>query len=1126
MRKHSLLLTLALALYSTLSVWAAVPFKATTVADGAFAAGTQWYTMQLGAGKSVLSDNGSAEFIAISGSTTTLEAQDLWCFVGNDTDGYRIYNKQAGATKVLASSTTMGTLAGYGGTGGSTYPVMKDITAIPEGWTDLWDFSASDKIADTNGFFLKLHGTDYAVNNFGGLGKLAFWAEGKDANSTLIIEFAETIVEVKEGAGSWTASNGNGTWHSKWASNVLEGLTFSANANNMQYSNGFVAGYSGQSGTCSYQLTAPEGCVIAGYSFDFANTTGDDSYQLNLSVNGTTLKSTGAKQHVEVSDLEDRTAGFSQSGANKGLTFSDFTVTVRRSMVKPEPFFVVFETPTTSAIPYRIPAIARAYNGDIIAVADYRHSRADIGMAHNGRIDLRARISKDNGQTWGDIFDIVRGQGGNSPDFMNVGFGDPCIVADRESGKVLVLSCAGNVSFPSGTRNNHQNIARFYSEDNGATWGKPDDIAESIYSQFDQRADGPVRAMFIGSGKIIQSETVKAGTHYRLYCAALVKIADGTNTNFVLYSDDFGGTWKVLGGVHVSPVPNSADEPKVEELPDGSILISSRVTGGRWFNIYNFTNSETAEGYWNTVKQSNSGNNGVVAVSNTTNGEVMVVPVTRKADSKPMYLLLQSVPFGSGRANVGIYYKELETLNDFATTDSIAANWDGRHQSSYLYSAYSTMCLQADNTIGFLYEEETYCGTGGGGYSIIYKNYSIDYITDSLYTYNPNVDRNAIVAAKIDSKADAVLDNVGPYVGNYLESAGTAITEALDAYKAAPSKQGYEAINAAVANAPRIEAEPDKWYVIRNAGRSNGTLYLKPEDNRFTVGNLSMENANQLFTFTATEGGYNLYNGNYGLYLGKLGANETQPAVHTTPEDAGIYTVSSGADGLSALVCQNKTGGNTGLHLAGDNKRLVPWTPTAEASLWYILPVEAFNVTIPAAGYATMCLPFGVNLPEGVTAYVATGCATVEDVDYLVIQEVAGSIPAKQPVILSAEAGDYTLSIAKVEAAVADNVLDGVLKASSVSNSEKTLYKFAGDKFVKATATSVAINANSAYLKAENQATSLSLLNAEDLPTGITGVIATEAAEGALYDLSGKCVKHPASGIYVTSKGQKVFIAR
>ena len=1132
MKKHSLLLTLGMMLCSTLSALAALPFKVTTITDGTFAPSTQWYTMCLGEGKSVLSDNGTADFIAISGSTTSLEAQDLWCFVGNDTDGYRLYNKQAGPTKVLATSTTMGTLAGYGGTGGSTYPVMKEATAIPEGWSDLWDFSASDKIADTEGYFLKIHGTNNAVNNFGGLGKLAFWAEGQDKNSTLVIEFAETIVEVKEGAGSWTASNSNGTWHSQWASNVLEGLTFSANANNMQYSNGYVAGYSGQSGTCSYQLSAPEGCVIAGYSFDFANTTGDDSYQLNLAVNGSTLKSTGAKQHVQVSGLEDRTAGFTQSGANKGLTFSDFMVTVRRSFVKPEPFFVVFETPTTSAIPYRIPAIARAYNGDLIAVADYRHSRADIGMANNGRIDLRARISKDNGKTWGDIFDIVQGKGGASPDFMNVGFGDPCIVADRESGKVLVLSCAGNVSFPNGTRDNHQNIARFYSEDNGATWSKPDDIAESIYSQFDQRADGPVRAMFIGSGKIVQSETVKVGTHYRLYCAALVKINDGTYTNFVFYSDDFGGSWKVLGGVHVAPVPSGADEPKVEELPDGSILISSRVSGGRWFNIYNFTNSETAEGYWNTVKKSDSNNNGVVAVSNSTNGEVLVLPVTRKADNKPMYLLLQSVPFGSGRANVGIYYKELESLNDFATTDSIAANWDGRHQSSYLYSAYSTMCLQADNTIGFLYEEETYCGTGGGGYSIIYKNYSIDYITDSLYTYNAAVDRNAIVATKIDSKADAVLNNVGTYVGNYLESAGAGISDALEAYKAAPSKQGYEAINTAVANAPRVEVEAGKWYTLRNVARSNGTLYMTPEASRFKAATADVADADQLFSFTATgtEGVYNLYNGNFRLYLGKLGANETQPAVHKTPEDAGLYTVISSASGQSALACQNKTGGNAGVHLAGDNVRLVPWATNAEASLWYIQPVEAFEVTLPEAGYAVMCVPFAVQLPEGVKAYAALGRVEVDGTECIRIQEIEGAVPAELPVILNAVAGDYMLEIVPAEVATpvaeASEEFKGVLKAVSLTNSKRLIYTLTDDKFVRSTKSSLSIPANTAYFQSESETGRLAFTELEGVPVGIEGVTVAGDKANALYDLSGKRVHKPQTGIYVTADGQKVFIAR
>ena len=1100
----------------------ALPFKVTTIVDGDFAVGTQWYTMQIGNGQNMITDNGDAEFITLGSGQISLDAANLWCFTGNDEEGYKIYNKQAGATKCLATSTEMKSLSGYGGTGGSTYPVLK--ADLPEGWSNVWDFSASDKIADTEGFFLKIFGTDYAVNNFGNIGKLAFWAEGKDAGSTVVFTMVEASTEIKQGNGEWTASNGNGTWHSRWSSTSLDGLTFSASANNMQYSNDYVAGYSGQSGSNTYTISAPEGYVVSAYEFDFANTNGDASYSLTLNAGGASYQSSATKQHVAVEGLDDRTVMFTQSGANKGVTFTDFVVTIVRSTVKPEPYFNVFEVPTTSAIPYRIPAIACAYNGDIIAVADYRHSRADIGMANNGRIDLRARISKDNGKTWGDIFDIVQGQGANSPDFMNVGFGDPCIVADRESSKVLVLSCAGNVSFPNGTRDNHQNIARFYSEDNGATWSKPDDIAESIYSQFDVRADGPVRAMFIGSGKIVQSETLKVGTHYRLYCAALVKLGNGTNTNFVLYSDDFGGSWTVLGGVHTSPIPSGGDEPKVEELPDGSILISSRTTGGRYYNIYNFTDSEKAEGFWNTSKFSGSSNNGVTAVSNSCNGEVMLVPVTRKEDSKPMFLLFQSLPLGSGRTNVGIYYKELETLADFISTDSIAANWDGRHQSSYVGSAYSTMCWQADNTIGFLYEEETLCGSGGGGYSIIYKNYSVEQITDSLYTYNPNVDRNAIVADGIDAKATVVSENVGPYVGNYLENASVAVAESLNAYKATPSKQAYESLNAAIANAPTIQVEADKWYVLRNVARSNGTRYLKPEANRFTVGDLNMANADQLFTFVPAEGGYNLYNGNFGLYLGKLGANETQPAVHETTADAGIYTVIPSATGKSGVACQNKTGNYAGLHLAGDNVRLVPWTTTAEASLWYIMPVEAFSVTMPQEGYATMCLPFGVTLPEGVTAYVATGNVTVDGIECLSIKDVESNIPAAMPVILSAAAGEYTLSIAANDAPLADNALQGVLKATSASNAEQNVYTLNADKFVKATASSVSLTANSAYLTAESTAASLPLV--VDTTTGIEGVTATDNATDALYDLNGRRVKHPASGIYVTGKGQKVFIKR
>ena len=142
--------------------------------------------------------------------------------------------------------------------------------------------------------------------------------------------------------------------------------------------------------------------------------------------------------------------------------------------------YEVFPTKSLDGIPYRIPAIASMEDGTLICVADYRFSRQDIGVAKDGRIDLHLRISRDNGKTWGEITTLVEGKGAESPDFMNVGFGDPCIVADRESDRVMVMSCAGNVAYVKGQRDYHQGIARFYSEDGGKTWSAPTDIAESI----------------------------------------------------------------------------------------------------------------------------------------------------------------------------------------------------------------------------------------------------------------------------------------------------------------------------------------------------------------------------------------------------------------------------------------------------------------------------------------------------------------------------------------------------------------------------------------------------------------------------------------------------------------------
>ena len=178
------LLSVLLTLFASATLWA-VPFVTTTVTDGAFANVTSWYTLRLGNGGAVLADNEGAAYISVGRATTQYEAKDLWCFVGNDTDGYTIYNKQAGPSKVLASPSAMDNQ------GGNTYPTLCDAATLPAGHIATWDFPSSDKIANVEGYYMQLHGTSHKVNNFGGNGKLAFWTGGADSGSTLQIALAD-----------------------------------------------------------------------------------------------------------------------------------------------------------------------------------------------------------------------------------------------------------------------------------------------------------------------------------------------------------------------------------------------------------------------------------------------------------------------------------------------------------------------------------------------------------------------------------------------------------------------------------------------------------------------------------------------------------------------------------------------------------------------------------------------------------------------------------------------------------------------------------------------------------------------------------------------------------------------
>lgn len=383
-------------------------------------------------------------------------------------------------------------------------------------------------------------------------------------------------------------------------------------------------------------------------------------------------------------------------------------------------------------IPYRIPAIATAKNGNLIAVSDYRHCGADIGF---GRVDLHYRISDNNGHNWSKELTMVEGDGIEGS--TRCGYGDCAIVADAKSNEVLVVCVTGNTVYghSTTTRQNPNRVAVLRSYDNGVTWNAPEEITEDIYSLFDKSALGPVQSLFFGSGRICQSHKIKMGKYYRIYAALCAR----PGGNRVVYSDDFGHTWKALGNIDKSPAPQG-DEPKIEELPSGDVLLSSRAWGGRHYNIFNYISRRKATGIWQEVAASWEQEGGVVAKQNSCNGEILIIDAINHATGKVVPLALQSVPLGPGRANVGIYFKALESKYNYQTPVNFATSWSGPYQVSTINSAYSTMCLQADGRIGFFYEEETY--GPNTAYTEMYIPLSLEQITSGAYISKAEHDIN------------------------------------------------------------------------------------------------------------------------------------------------------------------------------------------------------------------------------------------------------------------------------------------------------------------------------------------------------------------------------------------------
>lgn len=315
----------------------------------------------------------------------------------------------------------------------------------------------------------------------------------------------------------------------------------------------------------------------------------------------------------------------------------------------------------------RIPALTRTAAGTLIAVFDAREDLQDL-PAH---IRLVLRRSTDDGRTWGPIQPL-------HGDVEGI-IGDPSLLVDHETGRVLCFAaggvCAGFHNSRTGTDEHDpmvQQVELLISDDDGITWRHRRITA--------QVKDPRFTGCFPSSGEGIQ---LRHGPHKGRLLQQLVLKGEDGNRALTAYSDDHGETWQ-----HGQPVGPGADENKVVERHDGSVLLNTRTHGERRAQAVSTDGGLTYTALAPVPEQVDPGNNGSI---------IRPFPEAEPAHPLARLMVLSNALHPTMRKNLTLSY----SLDDGAT-------WTSRDLVEAEAAEYSTLTRIDDATLGLAYEREGY----------------------------------------------------------------------------------------------------------------------------------------------------------------------------------------------------------------------------------------------------------------------------------------------------------------------------------------------------------------------------------------------------------------------------------
>lgn len=341
---------------------------------------------------------------------------------------------------------------------------------------------------------------------------------------------------------------------------------------------------------------------------------------------------------------------------------------------------------------WRIPALVTAADNSLVAVVDKRGS--SLGDLPN-TISIMSRRSTDNGKNWSEP--VVVAQGGNGKTY-----GDPAVVLDKKTGN-LICMFVGDQGLWNATPYNRQGIYVSKSTDNGVSWSEPVAITDQVYANHSSWYAG-----FAGSGHGL---CLKDG---RLMFVLAIRATSATKVplhNYAIYSDDGGDNWTLS----TNAATTAGDEAKVVELENGDILMSIRnpSKGNRIFCKSTDRGQTWGKAYFETELKDPACNGDIIRYSYSTD-----------EGSEGKSRLLHSLPESTTtRENVTIYLSE----DDGET-------WPIKKRLVDGYSAYSSLTVLSDGTIGALVEEGKWDSNlpGEDGFQLVFYRFTMDWLTSDV----------------------------------------------------------------------------------------------------------------------------------------------------------------------------------------------------------------------------------------------------------------------------------------------------------------------------------------------------------------------------------------------------------